>query len=350
MRTGRPRTLLGVAAVILLVWLPAPASLAQDPAASPAGEGQILDPGLVVDPDPQPGAGADEPDEPPATTDTTATETETDVTDPPPADLREGETGDGIRTDSGWGSAAGQTLRAKQAEAEDDCAAAHPPVSRMLGVGGTVLRDRGTPWAWLVIAVVLAAAAVAVGARMMRRRRGRETGTTPRRTALEVTAALVAITVGLVGLAVQLIPGVGVSPEPTLDARLAVREVHARVTREEYARRTQVAEELGRLDRREVGNVVWLEIELRGYEDRQPLLQYGLYEPKLGGALLPGTARTVGLGVGEADVQTSFVPVWIGYPKSRPFEAQFRLLEAQNVREMATTGPLPGSEFRYACT
>jgi hypothetical protein len=130
---------------------------------------------------------------------------------------------------------------------------------------------------------------------------------------------------------------------------MTVREVHARITRGEYAERTGARVELRRQDRREVGNVVWLELELKGYTDRQPVLQYGLYDPVIGGALLPGTEKQLELTLEDRDVQSLFVPIWIGYPKSQRFEAQFRLLEGQRVRQMTSTGKLPGTDFRYAC-
>ena len=128
--------------------------------------------------------------------------------------------------------------------------------------------------------------------------------------------------------------------------------MHARITRGEYATRTGSTVRLSRDDQREVGNVIWLEIELKGYRGRRPALQYGLYDrgSAADGALLPRTAREVGLVVEDKDAQTSLVPIWVGYPKSPQFEVQFRLLEGKQVRRLARTGKMRGSTYRYACT
>ena len=58
---------------------------------------------------------------------------------------------------------------------------------------------------------------------------------------------------------------------------------------------------------------------------------------------------TVGLRVADEDTQTSFIPIWVGYPKSERFEAQFRLIENDEIRQLTSTGPMKGSAYRYAC-
>lgn len=128
---------------------------------------------------------------------------------------------------------------------------------------------------------------------------------------------------------------------------MAVREVHARITRGEYASKTGALIALSETDKREVGDVIWLELDLRGYGELQP--QYGLYDPDLGGALLPGTAKQLPLR-DDADAQRSYVPIWVGYPKSQRFQAQFRLLEHGRVRQMASTPKMRASRYRYACS
>ncbi len=52
----------------------------------------------------------------------------------------------------------------------------------------------------------------------------------------------------------------------------------------------------------------------------------------------------------DADEQTSFVPIWVGYPTATPCRAQFRLLDGGRVQEMTSSGRMRGSAFRYACT
>jgi hypothetical protein len=92
-----------------------------------------------------------------------------------------------------------------------------------------------------------------------------------------------------------------------------------------------------------------LEITLRGYADRETVLQYGLYR-KRDEVLLDNTARNVPLRVTDADAQTSFVPIWVGYPTGERFQAQFRLLVDGRVRQLAKTGGMNGSTKRYACS
>ena len=345
--------LLAVAATSLVLWLPAEVAMGQAPSATstpPAGDEQVVDEGTVVNPD-TPGPGLPPPD--------TGTE-------PPPEAFPDGPEGlepddqitgaggsssggDAVRLDPGYGSAARQSTTAKRAEARKDCSRGHPPVSRMLGLGGVVGENADRSWRSLVIAIAVTAALFATAAFIVRRRRAVPGASLPPRGTLETVAALVAICAGVAGVAVQTIPGIGVREQPSPEAKMTVREVHARITRGEYAQRTRAGVKLSPQDRREVGNVVWLELNLSGYADRQPLLQYGLYDPVIGGALLPGTEKQIRLTPEDRDVQTLFVPIWIGYPKSQRFEAQFRLVERQRVRQMASTGKLPGTDFRYAC-
>jgi hypothetical protein len=199
------------------------------------------------------------------------------------------------------------------------------------------------------MATAAGAMAFAITAFVIRRRRAPPGQSPESRGTLETVASLVAIFGGLVGLAVQFIPGLGVEEHPPPEAAMTVREVHARITRDEYAMTTGSKVKLSEEDRREFGNVIWLEIQLRGYRGRNPSLQYGLYDPDAGGALLPGTAKEVDLLVKPNDVQTALAPIWVGYPKSARFEAQCRLLESRRVRQMASTGRMRGSGYRYAC-
>jgi hypothetical protein len=129
-----------------------------------------------------------------------------------------------------------------------------------------------------------------------------------------------------------------------------VREVLARITRGEYAEKTGAGRAgIQPIDLREVGQVFWLEVGLKGYRDKKPQLQYALYDPDRGGSLLVGTGTTVGLKVEDSDTQTLVVPIWVGYPSSKHFQARFRLLDGGAVREVAATEKLPTSTHRYAC-
>jgi hypothetical protein len=152
------------------------------------------------------------------------------------------------------------------------------------------------------------------------------------------------------GLAAQFIPGVGAQESPPAEANLAVREVLARITRGEYAEKTGAGlADIPQIDRREVGQVFWLEVGLKGYRDKHPELQYALYDPDRGGSLLVGTGTTVALNVEDSDSQTLVVPIWVGYPSSKHFQARFRLLDGGAVRQIAATETLPASNHRYAC-
>jgi len=39
----------------------------------------------------------------------------------------------------------------------------------------------------------------------------------------------------------------------------------------------------------------------------------------------------------------------VGYPRSKVFEAEFRLLDGEQVQQMASTGKMAGSTYRYSC-
>ena len=245
---------------------------------------------------------------------------------------------------AGWGSAADQTPEAKRAEAEDDCEGAAPPTSRMLGLPGSVAGSEGGSLGWLVLLIAAGALVVAGIAFAIRRRRGPSAA----RGSLESVATVVGILGGIAGLAVQFVPGVGAHEPPAAAATMTVRDVNARIPHAEYTRRVN-AELPPPEDRREVGNVVWLEIHLEGYRERRPVLQYGLYDPDAGDALLPGTAVIVPIPHGDEDVQTQFLPIWVGYPLSEQFKASFRLLDGDRVQAIAETGEMKASKYRYSC-
>ena len=180
-------------------------------------------------------------------------------------------------------------------------------------------------------------------------RRRRRRGSSEPRDALETISTVIAIVGGVVGLAVQFVPGIGIDDPPPPEAHMDVREVHARITHGEYADKTRTADRLSAADRREIGNVVWLELDLKGYRDKRLGLQYGLYRPSAGGALVPGTAREIDLTTERQDVESSFLPIWVGYPKEGKFQAQFRLIQNEQVRQITATGQMRGSQQRYTC-
>ncbi len=80
---------------------------------------------------------------------------------------------------------------------------------------------------------------------------------------------------------------------------------------------------LGRCDRREIGNVVWLELGLSGYRRRPLTTQWSEFDrtPENTKTLIPGTSRTAPLRTGDTDLQTFFLPVWVGYPNARSLKS-----------------------------
>ena len=244
-------------------------------------------------------------------------------------------------------NAAMQQPEVKEREATTTRCVAGP--SRLLATGGSERVDDARSWAWLPFLIAAVCAALVVGAYAVRRRRspGPEGQAPP--SLLEVVATIVAICAGVAGLAAQFVPGVGVDDAPAPAASIDVRTVNARVTREEFARRIGAPIPRAGLDRREVGNVVWLQLRLKGYRGRRLDLQWGSYETKVGGSLIAATTHRSRIDVSEdSDEQTRFQPVWVGYPGVR-FKVQFRLLERGEVREIASTGPMRGHLPRYAC-
>jgi hypothetical protein len=287
----------------------------------------------------------------PASTTTTTTTTgslttPTPTTSPPPtppplpAEI--------LRTNPGAGNAAAQSLKSKRAEARAACTPQRPPINQMLAIGGLVAADEGSPWGRVALFVAACFAVIGLVAFVVRRAADHSSHAPPAaRGRLETISLVVAIAGGLIAIADQF-----VTPSPPAEAAIAVRDVLPRVTRDEYARRTRVdVRKIAKLDRREVGNVVLLEIRLTGYRGKRLALQYATYslDRNVTGSLLPGTDVKVGLRVADEDTQTSFVPIWVGYPKSKRFEAQFRLIEQDEIRQLTSTGPMKGSTYRYAC-
>lgn len=247
------------------------------------------------------------------------------------------------------GNAAFQPSRARKAEARRACAVdTPPPTSPMLGMVGTVVVDDRRNWGLLLLAPAAGIGLFALYLTLLRR--GAPGAARPG-DPLERVATLVAITAGLAGLVLQFAPGVAVAERPVREATMKVREVHPRVTRGDYAKATGArTSNISKIDKREVGNVIWLELNLRGYEGARPVLQYGLYDEARGEVLLSNTTKNARLGRQRGDEQKSFVPVWVGYPTTSRFRARFRLLDRGRVQEMARTGKMRGSAYRYACS
>jgi hypothetical protein len=346
--------LLGSGLIRLLAVLGSGLVLALAAPAAARAANPIVNPNVVVDPtasdgtstEPEPDSGTSTETVPDSGTSTetvpdsgTGTETTpgTETASQPPP------------TSAARGNAALRSPEVKANEARDACASDRPPISKMLAIGGSVQRDEGGWFSWVALTVAAGAALIAIGAYALNHRRTARDVRTPVGP-LEISATLVAIISGVAGLAAQFIPGVGAHEAPPAEANLAVREVLARITRGEYAEKTGAGlADIPQIDRREVGQVFWLEVGLKGYRDKHPELQYALYDPDRGGSLLVGTGTTVALNVEDSDSQTLVVPIWVGYPSSKHFQARFRLLDGGAVRQIAATETLPTSNHRYAC-
>lgn len=322
-----------LAGVLLLGLVAVPARGQASPTPEPAGQDETFDPDLSEE------MSGTQPEEP-------ASEDPIDPEAGATPEAEEGEVSDETIQQPGWGNAADQTAEAKRAEAETDCSGAAPPTSKMLGLPGSVGGSEGGAFGALVLVIAAAALVVAGLAYAVRRRRDPSSA----RGSLESVATVVGILGGIAGLAVQFVPGVGAHEKPAVSATMAVRDVNARIPHVEYARK--VNSDLPRPeDRREVGNVVWLEIRLEGYRDKDPVLQYGLYDSGAGAGdtLLPGTAVVVPIPHGDEDIETQFVPIWVGYPLSEKFKAAFRLLDGDRVQAIAETDRMKASKYRYSC-
>jgi hypothetical protein len=254
----------------------------------------------------------------------------------------------------GYGSATEQSNKDKRAERARACSIKNrPPTSHMLGVPGIVLGNPSGSWLPILAAVAFGALVFAGLAYVMRKRGAGSARQGP----LEGIAALVGICGGLAALAAQFVPSAAVKERPPKAATMEVRDIKPRITRGEYLskiplsdrQRTRVHRRYTPIDLDEVGNVVWLEISLKGFKDQPLRLDYGSYDLDARGALLPDSSKSVQLGSAERDVQTLFFPAWVGYPRSQRFKAEFRLIDRRGVQQLTATDPMTTSSFRYAC-
>jgi hypothetical protein len=335
-RTVRRATVALTSALLILGFTPAPAAPQR-----PAGGGSAIVENRDVIANPTATVSGVTP-----TPESTATAIPVDTSTPEPGATPTPAGRDDYLT-PGYGSAAEQSTKDKRREHAAACkTAGRPPTSPMLGVPGVVAGDPGGSWVPLVVAVAVGAALFAVVTYTLRRRAGE----TPPPGPLEGIATLVAICGGLAGLAAQFVPSASVKERPSREVAMVVRDVKPSITRREYLTKMKLPRrELSREDLDEIGNVVWLEITLKGFKQRPLSLEYGLYDLNAREALLPGTSKPFQLREAKHDVQTSFVPVWVGYPKSTRFKAEFRLIDPEGVQQLTATGAMHGSPFRYAC-
>ena len=100
----------------------------------------------------------------------------------------------------------------------------------------------------------------------------------------------------------------------------------------------------------EIGNVAWLELHFSGYRNKTLTLQWALFRPGGGGALIVGTDLTQPIEVDDSGEESvKFVPIWFGAPRLPQFRAEFRILNDRKVLQMASTKAMRGLAYRYAC-
>jgi hypothetical protein len=363
-RSGPVQTLIKasvllLAAAILAFGLATGRAFADDTQTPDAqgGAAVIQDPGAIVDPVATVQGAAPTPTPDPAATPVPLTTPEPpgEKATPTPAPTQR------VFVSPGYGSASSQTTALKKDEQRHACkyGSKAPPTSHMLALPSAVpgTGGKGGSWVSLVLAVVGGAVLFLVLAFVLRRKGkpiGGGSGT------LEGLATFVAICGGLAALAAQFIPSARVDRPPPERAAMVVRDVKPRITHGEYLKKmgaltksmTDKHNRLKPVDRDEVGNVVWLQITLDGFKDRDLSLQYASYEVGAHGeALLVATFKPIPLRRPSHDVETYFYPAWVGYPRSKRFMAEFRLVEPRGggVQQFAATGPMRGTDFRYVC-
>jgi hypothetical protein len=252
------------------------------------------------------------------------------------------------------GTAGSQPEEVRKKEYEQSCTAkALWPVSTLDVIAGSNVTDHQDRWPWFLL--VAAGLILTVATVVHTLRRGtRRTDQRPAVGHLETTATIVGIAVALPAIAGLFFPGIGIQHHPPARATMAVREVQARITRGEFIEHAIPSAERPPLkndfDRREVGNVVWVELNLSGFRGDDLTLTWASYSKVGGYSLIPATrdARLVEVG-DKSDAETKFLPIWVGLPKQK-FQVRFRLIDTdRELRQIARTDDMRGSQLRYAC-
>jgi hypothetical protein len=314
------------------------------PAPTTGGDGGTL---------PQGGLSTSTPTTPPLAPSTPAPSTTTDTVPATPAVPAAPATPDAeratrnqARTDFASPTARDLTPKKKKAEKKRSCAARNRlPTSDMLGLQrSAVVGSHGRSLPVMVIGGVIVLAAFAW--LLWRFRDHWRTG--ERKGLLDIAGAFIAICAGVAALAAQFIPGVGVHDDPPPELTMAVTQVHARVRHQSYVDVMSETRRKG-FDPLEIGNIVWLQMGVKGYKDKKLSLQWAEYNLDSGGALLRDTADHRPLDPTH-DTEIRFEPVWVGYPRSGRFQVQLRVLDdAGRVIGMARTGEMRGTQYRFAC-
>jgi hypothetical protein len=250
------------------------------------------------------------------------------------------------------GSAQRADVAERKREATASCAARPPKTSPMFGVGSAslanVARAHRSPTA-LLFGIAVVAGLIAVGAIAWRRRgRGKDERAAPQ-TALEVMASTVAIVGTLATVAVAYL-GAGAKEHPPPSVAMTIRKVHPRITHGTFARHVPSTTTLEAVDRREIGDVVWVEMRFASYRGADLTLLALAFEEGETRPFIPGTERTTPVHVSR-EVETQILPIWVGSPRVRRFRVELRLMDADGqLRQIASTNKLKGIAYRYACS
>jgi hypothetical protein len=248
----------------------------------------------------------------------------------------------------GVGSAQRERYAVRAKEQRRSCKARPPATSSLLTVGGEASGRRdGRPSRWLLVLAAIGGFAVAFVAYLVRSRIGPD-----RRSALEIAGTAFGILAAVGALATNYL-GAGVREHPPPSVTMTVREVHARITHGAFEDKVGIAPRarpLSKVDRLEIGNVVWVELHTVDYKGNGLRLQWSMFHAGPGEPFIPDTTVRKDIDLDrKADDQTQFLPIWVGSPRVRRFRAEFRVVQDGHVRQIASTGPMRGIGYRYAC-
>ncbi len=221
--------------------------------------------------------------------------------------------------------------------------------SLMLAHGGT--SPSAPPprsYAWLAYVIFGTCLLLVAGGALVRWYRSRRpsAGGKEKIGLLEVVATIVGICAGVTGLVSWVAPDLVAHAEPPKQAEMTVQSVNARIRHDRFVKTESQRTALHGNDRREVGNVIWLDLHLLGYRGTKLRLQWGSFAQR---ALIAATTEYTTFTPPTDDV-VQFQPVWVGYPNTQ-FRVELRLMldKTGQVIQMAKTGEMNGKVPRYAC-
>ena len=284
MRNARIATLAYVA--ILLLLFATESAVAADDAAL----GDDADPAMTVD----------EATPLPEDTPTPVPTATASATPTPPAGAPEATVAPAVTRSEGnnaarRGGSRAQRTKAKAWEAKYRCL---PNPSRMMARGGTAIANPGPRLlAWLAYVIAGTCALLVLGGFVIRRRsKGAEAKPGPG--LLEVVATVIGLCATATGLLTWFAPDLAARATPASKVEMEVQSVNTRIAHGEFVANEERTTRLHGTDRREVGNVIWLNLHLVGYRGKE-------LHPPVGLVRAPHGRRADRGDVGEDDVHAS---------------------------------------------